>query len=105
MDTASRHLATRLLRRAGLWSWRPDAPVADAWGPIMVGDVVFPSARLVVDFGSSSYTDPVDRARLRLRASGWTLATYSPTDLQRRPVTVGREIRALLDHLTPTRYP
>jgi hypothetical protein len=104
VDDALRRLASRALRRAGLWSWVAAAPVADRWGPIMVADVAFPTARLAVDLGSSTFPDPA-RARLRLAAAGWTLTSYTRADFERRPAGVVRELRALLDRLTATRYP
>lgn len=67
--------------------------------------MVFPAARLVLDLGTSALPPDRGRAAVRLAAAGWTLAAYSPVDLERRPAEVGREIRALLDRLTPTRYP
>jgi hypothetical protein len=105
VDIATHRLAIRALRRAGLWSWQPDMPVTDRWGPIMVADVTFPAARLAVDLGGSTFPDGRSRAQLRLAAAGWTLASFARADLERRPSGVAREIRALLDRITPTRYP
>ncbi|MFG2038934.1 hypothetical protein [Dactylosporangium sp. NPDC048998] len=115
MDVATRHLATRALRRAGLWAWRYDQPIADRWGEIMVADVAFATARLAVDLGMSHFAGVFPdlpgvqgnaaRARLRLAAAGWTLATFARADLEQRPSELAREIRAVLDRLTPTRFP
>ena len=104
MDIATRRLATRALRRVGLWSWHESYAVTDRWGPIVTGDVVFPVARLIVDLGSSRYPPGRRAALTRLTAAGWTLIDFEPGDLARRPVWLGREVRAVLDRLTPTRY-
>ncbi|MER7003062.1 hypothetical protein ABT297_08445 [Dactylosporangium sp. NPDC000555] len=112
MDVATRHLATRALRRAGLWAWRYDEPILDRWGEIMVADVAFATARLAVDLGMSRFpglfpdlSGSAGRAQLRLAAAGWTLATFTRADLEQRPSELAREIRALLDRLTPARFP
>ncbi|MGI5246502.1 hypothetical protein [Dactylosporangium sp. CA-139066] len=106
MDVALRHLVLASLRRAGLWSWAEAVPIADRWGRIMVADVAFATARLAVDLGSSTFAPggPA-RTRLRLAASGWTLTSYTRADFEHRATEITRELRALLDHLSPTRYP
>ncbi|MEV8514381.1 hypothetical protein [Dactylosporangium sp. NPDC051484] len=112
MDVATRRLATRALRRAGLWVWAYDEPIVDRWGEIMVADVAFATAHLAVDLGMSQFPglfpdlpSNAAHAQLRLAAAGWTLSTFTRADLEQHPSELAREIRALLDRLTPTRFP
>jgi hypothetical protein len=106
VDAVLHRLVTASLRRAALWTWSASVPIADRWGQIMVADVAFPTARLAVDLGSSTFA-PGGRARasLRLAASGWTLTSYTRADFEHRATDITQDLRALLDHLTPTSYP
>jgi len=107
---ASQQVLTRLLQRAGVWGWRLHEPIADRWGLIGLGDVVFPTARLVVDLGLSELEPEPEQAarceerRTRLAAAGWTTVPMSWDDLTSRPTEVIADLRAHLDRLTPIRW-
>jgi very-short-patch-repair endonuclease len=107
---AAQHLATRLLQRAGIWGWHAQEPISDRWGLIGLGDLAFPTAKLVVELETNTLNPaPEETARLqerksRLAAAGWTVTRFTWNDLNTRPTEVIDELRSTLDHLTPTRW-
>jgi hypothetical protein len=99
--SAAERLAARLLQRAGIWGWLANEPIADRWGTICVGDIVFPRPMLLIELEGRA-EEPVhrDRERLnRLVAAGWTALRFTWFDLTNRPDYVVATIRAMLDRL------
>ncbi|MGI5179691.1 hypothetical protein ACQEVZ_25505 [Dactylosporangium sp. CA-152071] len=103
--TAAQKLAGKLLQRAGIWGWSPHEPISDRWGLIGLGDLVFPEAKLVIELGIDELEPaPLRERHTRLAAAGWTVVSYSWTDLTTRPSDLVAELRQHLDRLTPVRW-
>jgi hypothetical protein len=106
--SASKQLAIRLLQRAGIWGWVADEPIADAWGLVCIGDVVFARQRLLIELDGSPAEAGSQRDRRlterhsRLQVAGWTVLTASWHDLSARPDDVVAVIRLTLDRLKVT---
>jgi hypothetical protein len=103
--SASKRLAIRLLQRAGIWGWVADEPIADRWGLVCIGDVVFTRQHLLIELdgppgdpGSEREHRRLERYN-RLRAAGWTVLTFSWHDLSARPDDVVAATRLTLDRL------
>jgi hypothetical protein len=103
--SASKRLAMRLLQRAGIWGWLPDEPIADRWGLVCIGDIVFDRQHLVIELDGPP-AEPGGERELRrqqrydrLRAAGWTVLTFSWHDLSARPDEVVVLTRLTLDEL------
>ena len=95
-------LLHRLLRRAGVAGWRPNAEVYDGHGLIGVVDLLFEKERVVVEVdgerahsGRRAFVG--DRRRQnRLVNAGYRVLRFTWWDLTERPAAVVAEIRAAL---------
>jgi very-short-patch-repair endonuclease len=94
----------RELRRAGLTGWSANVAVRDEDGLIGVVDVLFASARLVIELdGRAFHSDPEgfqhDRTRQnRLVRAGYTVLRFTWEDVTTRPADVVAQIAAHLAH-------
>lgn len=94
--------AAVLLGSAGITGWVANARIHDRVGLIGYGDIVFSSARLVIEIDGWAYHG--DRARFqrdrtrqnRLVADGWTVLRFTWDDLTRRPADTVAAVRAAL---------
>lgn len=103
MGPAERRLH-ELLRDAGISGWYANRRVRDERGVIGVGDVVFPTERLVIEVDGMAYHGADrfqhDRTRQnRLVAAGWTVLRFTWRDLVDRPEHVAAQVRATLHRL------
>jgi Transcriptional regulator, AbiEi antitoxin len=96
-------LARRLLEKAGIWGWTTNAPIADRWGLVCVGDLVFERPRVLIqldgtadEFGGER-AERLRRRHNRLLVAGWTVLTFGWHDLGSRPDDVIRAVRVALD--------
>ena len=95
-------LLHRLLRRAGVTGWRAGAEVHDEAGPVGVVDLLFETARVVVEVdGERAHSGRTafvaDRRRQnRLVNAGYRVLRFTWWDLTERPAAVVAEIRAAL---------
>jgi len=103
--SAAVHLATRLLRGAGIWGWKLSERIYDRWGFVCVGDLVFEEPRLVIRLDSRP-CDPASRraqdeqdCRYRLLAAGWTPLAFGWHELNTRPDDVVATTKHALDWL------
>lgn len=93
-----------LLRAHGIRGWTPNTRVRDARGKVIaVVDLVFGDVKLAVEIdGESAHQGSVakDSARRnRLVAAGWTVLSFTPDDLRRRPQHVVAVIRDVIAQL------
>jgi hypothetical protein len=96
--SASERLAVSLLRKAGIWGWLPNEPIADRWGVVAIGDIVFPRVRLLIELDGT-----FDRVRHnRLAAAGWTVLRLTWYELVARPEWVVATVRQALGRLGAT---
>ena len=99
--SAGERRLTELLRAARITGWEANAEIRDGDGLIGVGDVVFASAKLVVEVdGLAFHVTPErfqrDRQRQnRLVAAGWTVLRFTWRDLTERPSYVVASVRRL----------
>ncbi|MDP9222048.1 MAG: endonuclease domain-containing protein, partial [Actinomycetota bacterium] len=89
----------RLLRAADIRGWRANAPVVVSGRVVAVVDVLFATARVVVEVdGYGSHSSPAafqrDRARQNdLVAAGYVVLRFTWADIERRPAHVVERIR------------
>jgi very-short-patch-repair endonuclease len=99
--SAAERRLTDLLRGARITGWEANAEIRDDAGLIGVGDVVFATAKLVVEVdGLAFHVTPErfqrDRQRQnRLVAAGWTVLRFTWSDLTERPDYVVASVRRL----------
>jgi very-short-patch-repair endonuclease len=99
--SAGERRLTELLRAARITGWEANAEIRDGDRLIGVGDVVFASAKLVVEVdGLAFHVTPErfqrDRQRQnRLVAAGWTVLRFTWRDLTERPSYVVASVRRL----------
>jgi len=92
-----------LLRDAGIGGWQANCRVEDGAGSIGVVDILFPEARIVIEFDgvrAHSATDVFVRDRRRqnrLLLAGYAVLRFTWADLTERPHEVVAEIKRLLE--------
>jgi very-short-patch-repair endonuclease len=90
----------RLLRAADIRGWRANAPVVVSGRVVAVVDVLFATARVVIEvdgYGSHSSREAFQRDRSRqndLVAAGYVVLRFTWADIERRPQQVVDRIRA-----------
>lgn len=99
-------LLHQILRRAGITGWLPGAALHEHAGVWANADVYFPELRLVIEVdGRRAHGEgrfQSDRTRQnRLIEAGCTVLRYTWPDLVERPTEVARQIRAMIDRLSP----
>lgn len=101
--SAAERLAVELLRDAGIGGWVVNAEIHDRAGLVGYGDIVFRTARLVVEIDGWAYHSDRERFQRdrtrqnRLVAAGWTVLRFTWDDLTRRPwkLITGRRRRRI----------
>jgi very-short-patch-repair endonuclease len=100
-STAER-LAVKLLRDAGIGGWVANAEIRDRAGLVGYGDIVFRTARVVVEIDGWTYHGDRERFQRdrtrqnRLVSAGWTVLRFTWDDLTRRPQQMLAAVRAAL---------
>jgi hypothetical protein len=101
--SAAERMAGALLRSAGITGWGTNVEIYDHAGLIGYGDIVFRSARLVIEidgwaFHSDRDSFQRDRTRQnRLVAAGWTVLRFTWNDLKQRPDDFVAAVRRMIN--------
>jgi len=102
--SAAERRAAELLRRARIHGWQANRPITDQGRLIGIGDLVFESARLVVEIDGRAYHVTPERfehdrrRQNRLMAAGWTVLRFTWRDLTERQWYVIGTIESMLNN-------
>jgi hypothetical protein len=100
--SAAERRVVALLRAGGITGWEANVPIRDERGLIGVGDIVFRTAKVVIEVDGWAFHATPDRFQRdrerqnRLVAAGWMVLRFTWRDITERPTQVVRTVREVV---------